>query len=204
MSDADTVVRTRAARKAKTAEALIESARAAFATQGYAAASMDEICAVAGVTRGALYHSFGGKAGLLEAVATRLMDELDARLDVEFAAQADAWAGFCRCCDTYLQSALDPEFQRIVLRDAPAVLGERMREIDTEGALSGLTAILSDLMDAGRIRRASPEALARFVNGGLVDSALWIAASPDPATTLAEARAALTVALKGLETASPP
>jgi AcrR family transcriptional regulator len=204
MSDADRAVRTRAARKAKTADALIGSARAAFAAQGYAAASMDDICAAAGVTRGALYHTFGGKVGLLEAVATRLMDELDARLDAEFAGEADAWVGFCRCCDTYLRSALNPEFQRIVLRDAPAVLGERLRAIDAEGALAGLTSTLSDMMDAGRIRRASPEALARFINGGLVDSALWIAASGDPATTLAEARAALTVALKGLETAPPP
>ena len=47
---------------------LISAARAAFATVGYADSSMDELTAQAGLTRGALYHHFGGKKGLLEAV----------------------------------------------------------------------------------------------------------------------------------------
>ena len=39
---------------------LIASARRAFATQGYANTSMDDFTARAGLTRGALYHHFGG------------------------------------------------------------------------------------------------------------------------------------------------
>ena len=38
---------------------LVRAARSAFAEKGYAAASMDELTAAAGLTRGALYHNFG-------------------------------------------------------------------------------------------------------------------------------------------------
>ncbi|WP_313433621.1 helix-turn-helix domain-containing protein, partial [Atlantibacter hermannii] len=38
---------------------LIAAARKAFAEKGFAAASMDDITASVGLTRGALYHNFG-------------------------------------------------------------------------------------------------------------------------------------------------
>ena len=47
---------------------LVASARKAFAEKGFAAASMDDLTAEAGLTRGALYHNFGDKRGLLQAV----------------------------------------------------------------------------------------------------------------------------------------
>jgi hypothetical protein len=54
-------------RRSETMEAnrvkLIAAARKAFAEKGFAAASMDELTADAGLTRGALYHNFGDKQG---------------------------------------------------------------------------------------------------------------------------------------------
>ena len=61
---------------------LISAARAAFATVGYADSSMDELTAQAGLTRGALYHHFGGKKGLLEAVIAQIDAEISGRLAV--------------------------------------------------------------------------------------------------------------------------
>ena len=59
-------------RRAETAqenrEKMIQAARKAFAEKGYAAASMDELTASVGLTRGALYHNFNDKKGLLAAV----------------------------------------------------------------------------------------------------------------------------------------
>ena len=59
---------------------LIAAARKAFAQHGYAQASMDELTAQAGLTRGALYHHFGGKPGLLAAVVAQMDAEMDERL----------------------------------------------------------------------------------------------------------------------------
>lgn len=51
----------RAERAEETRAKLIAAARKAFAAKGYAAASMDDLTADAGLTRGALYHAFGDK-----------------------------------------------------------------------------------------------------------------------------------------------
>ncbi len=106
---------------------LIRAARTAFAAKGYAAASMDDLTAEAGLTRGALYHNFGDKKGLLQAV----IDQIDAEMLVRLrAAQERAktpWLGFLDANIAYIEMALEPEIQRIMLLDGPAVLGDPSR-----------------------------------------------------------------------------
>src|SRR5580704_8226833 len=71
---------TQAARSARTRGALIEAARALFATKGFAATGRDEIAEQAGVTRGALYHHFASKTELAAAVVEELEGELVERV----------------------------------------------------------------------------------------------------------------------------
>lgn len=190
--------RSRADRIADTTARLLATARRSFAEHGYAETSMDALCALAGLTRGALYHHFGGKEGLLEAVVRDIDAEMNARLEAVYDSIPDPWLAFKACCAAYLSMALEPEIQRIVLRDAPAVLGQRLREIDEESALAALTEALEDLMDQGRLRRGDPEALARLINGALVDGALWIASSLDPELARDRAVGSLDLLLDGL------
>ena len=72
-----------AKRRAETMEEnrikLIGAARKAFAASGFAAASMDDLTAQVGLTRGALYHGFGDKKGLLAAVVAQVDGEMAAR-----------------------------------------------------------------------------------------------------------------------------
>lgn len=63
--------RTQAERRAQTRQALLDAAAELFAERGYQAASLDEIAARAGYTRGALHYNFGGKHELL----LELLDE---------------------------------------------------------------------------------------------------------------------------------
>ena len=77
---------------------LISAARAAFATVGYADSSMDELTAQAGLTRGALYHHFGGKKGLLEAVIAQIDAEISGRLAV-IVEEAEFMAAFQQALD---------------------------------------------------------------------------------------------------------
>ena len=74
------VARRRAEMVEETRAKLIRAARTAFAAKGYAAASMDDLTAEAGLTRGALYHNFGDKKGLLQAVIDQIDTEMLARL----------------------------------------------------------------------------------------------------------------------------
>ncbi|TIU23317.1 MAG: TetR/AcrR family transcriptional regulator [Mesorhizobium sp.] len=114
---------------AETRAKLIAAARHAFGTVGYAEASMDDFTASAGLTRGALYHHFGDKKGLLQAVIAEIDAEMLARLKIVSARADTLWQGFVDECTVYIEMALEPEIQRIVLRDGPAVLGDPSRLI---------------------------------------------------------------------------
>ena len=190
--------RSRAEMTAGTMNSLMSAARRSFRLHGYAATSMDALCADAGLTRGALYHHFGGKEGLLEAVVREIDSEMGTRMSSVADAIADPFESLKACCLTYFELALDPEVQQIVLKDAPAVLGQHLRDIDAEGSIAPLVEVLSELMDLQRIHRTDPEALARMLNGAMIDAALWIAASDRPGKAQKSASEALVLLLDGL------
>ena len=52
----------------RTREALLEAALKVFSQQGYASVRLEDVASAAGVTRGAIYHHFGGKAELFAAL----------------------------------------------------------------------------------------------------------------------------------------
>ena len=88
---------------------LIAAARRAFAEHGFADASMDDLTAAAGLTRGALYHGFGDKKGLLAAVVTEIDGEMAARAQTAGEAAPSAWEGLMAEGAAYISMALDPE-----------------------------------------------------------------------------------------------
>ncbi len=174
---------------------LIASAREAFATQGYANTSMDDFTARAGLTRGALYHHFGDKKGVLAAVVAQLDSEMDARLQHITEQAQDPWRGFCDRCQAYLRMAQEGEIQRIVLQDAPAVLGDTGSQ---HHCVESLRQLLEALMQTGAILQAPSVALAQLINGSLVNTALWIARDEHPGERLEEGLLGLEFLLQGL------
>lgn len=68
------VRRSRAEQQKLTHQRLLEAGRAVFARQGFLAATVDEIAAEAGYTRGAVYKHFGGKEGLWQAITDAVAD----------------------------------------------------------------------------------------------------------------------------------
>ena len=166
---------------------LIRAARKAFAEKGYAAASMDDLTATAGLTRGALYHNFGDKKGLLRAV----IEQLDAEMVAKARAardQADTpWLGFLAEGVAYIELALEPEIQRIMLLDGPAVLGDPSQWPGQNACLRTTTETIQALIDAGTVRPVDAEAAARLINGAALNAALWVAASADPRAVFARA-----------------
>jgi AcrR family transcriptional regulator len=187
--------RARAEMIEETRARLIASARRAFATQGYAHTSMDDFTAQAGLTRGALYHHFGDKKGLLAAVVAQLDSEMDEHLQRISAQAIESWSGFCERCRAYLRMAQDPEIQRIVLQDAPAVLGDTGSQ---HHCVESLRQLLEALMQAGWVEPAPSQALAQLINGSLVNTALWIARDAHPSARLEEGLQGLEVLLRGL------
>src|SRR5215510_8678213 len=168
---------------AETRAKLMAAARHAFGTVGYAEASMDDFTADAGLTRGALYHHFGDKKGLLEAVIAEIDAEMNQQLCAISAAAPDRWRGFVDESVAYIEMALEPEIQRIVLRDGPAVLGDPSLWPNANNCISSMTKSLTLLKEQGIVGDVDPEAVARLVSGASTIAAQWIANSDDPETT---------------------
>lgn len=177
---------------------LIAAARKAFADKGYSAASMDELTASVGLTRGALYHNFGDKRGLLAAVVDQIDSEMAARAQ-EIGAQAgDGWKGMLAEGDAYIEMALDPEVQRIVLLDGPAVLGDPSQWPSQSRCLQVTRQAMEQLIDQGVVKPLDAEAAARLVSGAALNAALWIAASDHPEEVLPRALEAFRALASGL------
>lgn len=182
---------------AETRAKLLAAARHAFGTVGYAEASMDDFTAAAGLTRGALYHHFGDKKGLLEAVIAEIDAEMNARLCAISSQAPNRWQGFVDETVAYIEMALEPEIQRIVLRDGPAVLGDPSRWPNANACVTSMTKSLTLLKEQGVIADVDPEAAGRLVSGASLYAAQWIANSDDPEATSEKAVKAFRAMLDG-------
>lgn len=195
------MVRRTRAEMEETRATLLLAARKAFGEYGYADSAMDELTAQAGLTRGALYHHFGDKKGLLAAVVAQIDAEMDGRLRIISDTADDAWQGFCRRCQAYLEMALEPEIQRIVLRDARAVLGGASPDAQRHCVMS-MQQLLEALMRQGVVAHVDSQALASMIYGSLAEAAFWIAEGEDGDARLVHATAALALLLRGLQARS--
>jgi AcrR family transcriptional regulator len=184
--------KTKAAQTLATKRKLERVARELFAERGFTGVSSEELVAKADVTRGALYHHYDGKEGLFEAVVDTVMQEVHARLAREAATVSDPLQALQRGVGVFLKVCSEPSVQRILLIDAPAVLGwPRWREMDAKYGLGLLKQALSAAMKAGLLPRQDIDVLAHLLLGALTEAAMVIARSHSPSKSHKAAERAL-------------
>lgn len=164
----------------ETSRRLLAAARKAFFLNGYHGTSMDLLCAEVGLTRGALYHHFGSKEGLLEAVIIQLDKELGESIAVEWSRYKDPWQALLAACEFSLKAALNPEVKKLYHQEGRLVLGEKIRQIDANGSIKPISSILKGLMEDKKIYKVDPETLAHQINAMLMESAIYISESENP------------------------
>ena len=174
--------RTQAERSAETREALITAARRLFAADGFAEVALETIVSAAGVTRGALYHHFADKTELFAAVFERVEGEVAARMGeaIGEAGETDPVQIMRLGVGFWLDACSDPETQRIVLVDAPAVLGwTRWTEIGNRYNIGLVRALLSSAIENGRIPPQPVEATALTMLGAMREATLYVVRADD-------------------------
>ena len=174
---------THAARSEATRGALVAAGRGLFGERGFAAAPLDEVVRRAGVTKGALYHHFDNKEALFLAVFEDVEAELVRGVLAAAKGSPDPRARLRAGMRDFVIACQDPVVQRIVLQDAPAVLGwEVWRAVDAchFSALlqDGLTASMTETEQA----RRPVDLLTQVVRGALTEAAQMAGRSPDPQT----------------------
>lgn len=177
-----------AKRRAETMEEnrakLIAAARTAFAEKGFAAASMDELTASVGLTRGALYHNFGDKKGLLAAVVAQVDGEMAQQAKAAASGVSDAWEKLVAEGIAYIRMAMDNEVQRIVLRDGPAFLGDPSQWPSQNSCLEATRETITRLIDSGIMKPVDADAAAHLLNSAALNAALWVASRSEPEKAL--------------------
>jgi AcrR family transcriptional regulator len=190
---------TKAQQTEATTARLIEIASEVFTRDGYAHAATEEIVARAGMTRGALYHHFNNKEGLFRAVLEHVQKQVGQRVEESVVGLTDPWEALLTGSRAFLQASLDPQVQRIMLTDAPAVLGwSDWRALDEQYSMRSLGEALAELTAAGQLRALPLEALTHLLSGAMNEAALWIAQAADQQSALHDATLALEQLLNGL------
>ncbi|CAM7834566.1 TetR/AcrR family transcriptional regulator [Atlantibacter hermannii] len=177
---------------------LIAAARKAFAEKGFAAASMDDITASVGLTRGALYHNFGDKKGLLAAVVAQIDGDMAQRAREMAASAGDEWERLLAEGIAYINMALDEEVRRIVLLDGPAFLGDPAQWPSQNNCLESTRQCISAMLERGIIQPVDVDAAASLLNGAALNAAQWVAASSNPQQALPRVIEVFTLMVNGL------
>jgi AcrR family transcriptional regulator len=171
---------TQAERSEETVQRLLGTARELFASRGYAETSIEDIVRTAGVTRGALYHHFGGKVDIFRAVVEDEAARLAQRVERAALKKRDPWQQIEAGCREFLDACRDPAVWQIGLLDAPSVLGWReLREIDARHSLALLLRALERAMAEGRLRKRPPTPLAHLLFGALCEAGILVAGATD-------------------------
>lgn len=189
--------RRQADRRAETQRALLAAARRLFAEKGFAGTSTPEIVAAAGVTRGALYHHYADKTALFAAVVEE--EQALLAMAINAAAEGGEESGPVRALiaggDAFLDGMQDPGRRRILLVDAPAVLGRASLDaIDARHGLRTLVEGVEAAIAAGAIRDLPARPLAHLLN------ALFDRAAQARPEELPDYRRVIKALIRGLKT----
>lgn len=164
----------------RTRRAILDRARQLFATKGYAATGTEEIIAGLGITRGALYHQFGDKLGVFQAVVAQAYDEMIGYLRTKVESIADPWEQLVLGCQAFLEIAQREDLRRLVFIEAPAVLAaDTLADFDRSG-FGLLHQAIDRVVSEGKLETIDSEGFAHLLNGSLNELAVWVAQSDDP------------------------
>ena len=151
------------------------------------------------MTTGAVYHHFGGKGDLFRAVAEGIETEILERVGIATRDIQDPWARLVVGISAMLDMCCEPDIRRIVLLDAPNVIGgTEWREIELRYGYGAMHQALTELHAARVIRPLPISVVAPMLLGAMIEAANSIATLQDKAVALAGAKEAISVILQAL------
>jgi AcrR family transcriptional regulator len=173
----------RRARGEQTRRDLIDAGRALFVEKGFFNTSIGDLVAASGAgTRGAFYHHFKDKAELFRAVFVEVERDLTLRSLASPPRGADTWERLSVGLHGFLESALEPEVQRVMLLDGPVVLGwQALRAIQEDNSIALINEMVSEAIAEGVIDDQPVGELTHMVVAALEEGALLVAHASQPA-----------------------
>jgi AcrR family transcriptional regulator len=195
------VAHSRQRYSATTRRGLIATAEKLFTLNGYAATSLDAIVNGTKVTKGALYHHFGGKQDLFESVFDKVESRAAKRIRKALKGERDPWRKANAGLRAFLETVQEPEYRRVVMQDGPAVLGiARFREQEARSTYGLVAEIVRSVSDGSDWKLDEPmlDTFTQVFFGAMTAAGQVVSADPDPEAASARVEAAIGVVLEGL------
>jgi AcrR family transcriptional regulator len=175
-----------------TRAALLETARQMFTRDGYQETGIEAVARATRVTRGAFYHHFTDKRALFEALVVELQlgaaSAIAARARAEKRPAQRMMAGI----EAFLDACTDPAYRRLVIQEAPAILGStRCREIGERYPFGLLISAFAELKKAGRLDVGDDYLAARMIGNMVCEASMLMGDAPQPAAVKTQALAIL-------------
>ncbi|MDO9378691.1 MAG: TetR/AcrR family transcriptional regulator [Nocardioidaceae bacterium] len=185
-----------------TRRALVEGATTLFAERGYAGTSLDEVVAAARVTKGALYHHFGGKLDLFEHVVEREQKAASKKIARSLRREKDPWERAEIGLRGFLEICQEPTYRRIVMQEAPVALGpERWQEIERSSTYGIVEQIVRDLLAGTGVEDSFAQTFATVFYGAMRSAGALVADAEDPEAASAEVEVVIGTILVSLRQA---
>ncbi|WP_259701507.1 MULTISPECIES: TetR/AcrR family transcriptional regulator [Synechococcales] len=163
----------------RTRRAILDRARLLFAQNGYAATGTEELIRGLGITRGALYHQFKDKQGVLEAVIGEVYEEITGAIRARVEPLETSWDQILMGCHACLDIAIQEDLRRLVFIEAPAFLSvDTLAKLDKPG-FTLLQEAIQNAVDEGLLETVNVEGFTYLLNGSLNALASWAAQSSD-------------------------
>lgn len=189
---------TQQQRSDSTRQKLLQAFKAAFLERGYDQTTTQQILTETGLSKGALYHHFGSKAEIIEALYDL---ESRAAIDRVFHALQATDAPLMRLKNAYLEwtrTVRAPDIAKILFEIGPSAMGER-RAKDLEEAASNkpIKRLLKDAIAAGEIAPPDEDLLIALLNALVAEAALYqLHTGRNPDATLDAAISAIFAQMK--------
>src|SRR3981189_993200 len=176
--DVKTISNEKRAQGDATRLALVVAARELFGERGYAPTSIDEVASRAGVTKGAFYHHFAGKADLFQEVYEQVKREVSDQV-VSVFNEPDHWKAVIGGC-------------------------QLMIDAQPEHVAAGTVCPLGKAVYGGVVERQPLRPLALLLAGALSEACFYVADADDPAAAREEVGRLIERILEGLKVSPEP
>lgn len=195
----------RRARGDRTRRDLIAAGRALFVDPGFFKATIGQLVSRSGVgTRGAFYHHFENKTELFHAVFQEVERDLMLRSLAQPPPGRSAWERLVSGLRGFLDAALEPEVQRIILVDGPVILGwQTLRAIQEAGSMAAIEVLVHRAIAEGSIEPQPVWEFTHMLVAALEEAALLVAHSADPDEARAASGEVLERLLRALTSSLP-
>ena len=168
-------VRRRRARSAATRAQIVEAAAALLAQNGYAATSLEQVAAHAGLTRGAIYYHFASKEALYWEVIGPALKRSQVRLRERVEQDLDPVQGMQEFLRNTLRTSQNPRYRYLYYQEI-LPLDEEMRRAarDDEREFERLIAeLIRRGQERGQFMPGDPKIIALIIVSGISRSARW-------------------------------